>query len=113
MSKPIDDGGPAFPQPITYHPITGEPQVPSNGWGLGGVSAREYFAAHAAPLDQDLSLATIAELTGLELPPPMQEGETKEQRFARNVRWLMEADTRYRYMQADAMLAERKRGGAS
>lgn len=43
-----NDGGPAFPQPLTVHP-SGSIEHPSNGWGLGGMSLRDYFAAKAIP----------------------------------------------------------------
>ena len=40
-TKQIDDGGPAYPVPDTYHP-NGQVQFGSNG-----ISARDLFAGHA------------------------------------------------------------------
>lgn len=42
------DGGTAFPQPMHLNP-GGQPDWPSNGWGLGGMSLRDYFAGQAIP----------------------------------------------------------------
>jgi hypothetical protein len=42
----INDGGPAFPVPDTYHP-NGQVQ-----FGSSGMSLRDYFAAHAS--DEDI-----------------------------------------------------------
>lgn len=46
-----DDGGPAFPQPLHTN-MKGDMDWPSNGWGVGGMSLRDWFAAHA-PLVKD------------------------------------------------------------
>jgi hypothetical protein len=43
--SPINDGGPAFPVPDTYHP-NGQVQ-----FGSSGMSLRDYFAAHASEQD--------------------------------------------------------------
>ena len=45
MKDEIDDGGPAFPCPITS--TDGGGTELSNEYGLGGMSLRDYFAAKA------------------------------------------------------------------
>lgn len=42
----IDDGGPAFPQPQIIAP-NGAIDFPWNGYGMGGISARDWFAGQA------------------------------------------------------------------
>lgn len=84
MSQPIDDGGPAFPQDSTVQVVYGP-----NGDAAGhrvvdakpGMSLRDWFAGQA--------------LTGM-LADPYSGGD--EHTIARGA-----------YMQADAMLAARKR----
>lgn len=41
-----DNGGPAFPQPMVENPQGGFTH-PSDGYGLGGMTLRDYFAAKA------------------------------------------------------------------
>lgn len=43
------DGGPAFPQPLFENP-NGGITSPWDGFGIGGMTLRDYFATHA-PLD--------------------------------------------------------------
>lgn len=44
----VNDGGPAFPQPmIASQKGDGTYTNPSDGWGLGGMSLRDWFAAKA------------------------------------------------------------------
>lgn len=42
----MNDGGPAFPQPLHTAP-NGEITAPWDGWGWGGMTLRDYFAAQA------------------------------------------------------------------
>lgn len=44
--KAIGDGGPAFPNPL-FTAANGEVTYPSAGWGMGGMTLRDYFAAKA------------------------------------------------------------------
>lgn len=84
MSERIDDGGPAFPMP---------PHMGVLGHlisGANGMSLRDWFAGQA--------------LSGI----------CTDYQGARNTEeWDFVELARGAYMAADAMLAERKRGGAS
>lgn len=44
--KQINDGGPAFPQPIASTP-SGDPMFGTAYWDCGGLTVRDYFAAKA------------------------------------------------------------------
>lgn len=73
-------GGPAFPQPLFQGPAG--TTNPWDGWGVGGLSVRDYFAAKA--------------LQGL-LADPTWNPATKELGAAQAYKW------------ADAMLVERNK----
>lgn len=56
--QPIDDGGPAFPIPMTAFP-DGRVTDPYNGYGMGGMSLRAWFAGQAlCGLVQDPNMTT-------------------------------------------------------
>ena len=88
----INDGGPAFPQPLTMHP-SGVMDYPSNGWGMGGMTMRDYFAAHATKMDVDTH-------RGMETHRSKVDGE-----LVITFKYTYE---QARYAYADAMLAARE-----
>lgn len=94
----IDDGGPAFPQPMTLDPQRGSFEWPGNGWGIGGMSLRDCFAAHATEEDVRAALGnpltTIDGAIPIQYPTPVSSAER----------------ARGRYLHADAMLAARAKG---
>lgn len=66
------------------------------------VSLRDHFAASIDGLSEDASPAYCENLVGRPLP----DG------FGRDaMQWWAEADAAFRYLKADAMLAERAKGG--
>ena len=78
-----NDGGPAFPNPNTYH-LNGQVE-----YGASGMSLRDYFAVHASEKD----VLEQAEVIRASLSiPVLPEG------------WR----TKARYMHADAMLKARE-----
>lgn len=81
MSKPINDGGPAFPAPMFTRQADGQPMCPQE-FGLGGMTLRDWFAGQAMS-----AMVVDAESYGNEIT-------------------LAECA----YIQADAMLSERKEG---
>lgn len=135
----INDGGPAFPQPLWSEPLhTGNcaPDYPSNGWGAGGMSLRDYFAAHMQIDDRLAKCVRAMDDTALEIMgesaeffarwPDVERDEaaTETASLAGLTDWLalseiqkvyrrLELETkvlaRVRYMTADAMLAARAR----
>lgn len=76
-----DDGGPAYPQPIS-HSLGGGADFPCN-WALGGMTLRDYFAGQA--------------LVAMGQWVPGMAGTVHEVRAI------------YAYEQADAMIAERSK----
>lgn len=92
MTKP-HDGGPAFPEPERIAG-DGRPLTEDHGYRQPGMSLRDYFAGQA--------------LTGLMLAPL---SDTLE-RVLPIDEWVMEDFAVEAYRLADAMLAERAKGGA-
>lgn len=84
MSATPNDGGPAFP----HHEVWDEAK-PEIGWIGGGMSLRDYFAAHAPPADQEW-LNTYARNEGVITPG-----------------WV-NAKTSWAYYWADSMLKARQ-----
>lgn len=92
----VNDGGPAFPQPL-FRQGDGGVTNPSDGWGLGGMSLWEYFAAHAPDslTAANPALADVCALLGV-----------SEEDYNWTIHWPQAvAILRTRY--ADAMLARR------
>ncbi len=87
----IDDGGPAFPQPMFVGP-NGQLDYPWNGWGMGGLSLRDWLAGQA--FDANMR-------------------EAVEWYNAGNACDVYQRAATGSYRAADAMLAARKAGGAS
>ena len=95
-----DTGGPAFPLPITRDPNGGifDPR----GYGAEGISARDYFAAHA-------NIGNVDELT-------QAGGEALLQRpcppwniaLIGCLTWWADYRAAMRYIEADAMLRARQ-----
>ena len=91
MSK-INNGGPAFPVAVPTEFQFAE----------AGMTLRDWFAANVDGLSEDASPEYCESLVGRPLP----EG------FAHDaMQWWAEADAAFRYLKADAMLAERAKGG--
>lgn len=86
MTK-IDDGGPAFPEPVSIGPA-GDVYP-----AISGMSKRDWLAGQALP-------AVIAATSAGQHQPLMREGDT-------HIRFAIARDA---YTVADAMLAERERG---
>lgn len=79
-----DNGGPAFPRDDCNN-------------GYEGMSLRDWFAA-TVPLD----VANVPEELMVKLAGEVPEGDTIER-----LAWFLRVTAAIRYMQADAMLAER------
>jgi hypothetical protein len=116
----INDGGPAFPSTSQW--ITDDsPGSPYDGTTYG-MTRREYFAAHAEPLDERACMDAVAALAGRPRPHDEQfkaftRGEpgteiTAEQ-WRDYFRWWGEACVAKRLMHADAMIAAVSKGGGS
>lgn len=97
-----DDGGPAFPAPDAAKARFGD----SNPDAFLGMSLRDYFAAKAdirddfdsdGCIDQRLAVALMDGET-----PPNWDNDYLEARV-----WWAKAESRLRYMKADAMIAAR------
>ena len=85
-----DTGGPAFPQPLIELRGGGGFTNPSDGYGLGGMTLRDYFAANAL-------LGLIAEpIEGVQQCVAFELSDHTTQMFA---------DAAYKF--ADAMLKAR------
>lgn len=104
MSKVID-GGSAFPFSVRRD----ERYMDEGGYGRvrtvtvqkGGMSLRDYFAAN---LKLDEIQAYLAEgIMGSQCPVRNDETEALE-----IINWWAEAEAKYRYLQADAMLKARE-----
>jgi len=80
-----EDGGPAYPQPLTDN--HGSMDYPSNGWGLGGMSLRDYMAS--AALTGILNYFPVVSREDL-------DSTERQKRLAKHA-----------YDMADAMIAER------
>ena len=92
MSKPIDDGGPAFPLPA--HPgANGEQPYP-----IYGMSLRDWFAG-TCPLTPQ----SYAPVYGMEFDEILRHPDHAK------MFWMLFADERHLY--ADAMLAARSKEG--
>ncbi|WP_025199078.1 hypothetical protein [Brucella sp. BO2] len=95
MSK-IETGGPAFPN-VGSHGNIIEP----------GMTLRDYIAAHIRDLD-DLSVPYAEALCGRELPyKNAPVGLLNAEQTIEIMKFWADADARYRFIRADAMLAAR------
>lgn len=93
MSENANDGGPAFPNPATYHP---------NGqieYGTFGMSLLDYYAARCP-----LTLEESAHIYGAGIHGILREGGTHQRAF-----FAMDAEMRYEW--AETMLAARAKRG--
>ena len=90
------DGGPAFPQPLTMAP-QGNLTSPWDGWGIGGMTLRDYFAANAMQVEISTACHSIKNAQAL-VGAAEEARRTIEQQIAHNA-----------YSMADAMLAEREK----
>lgn len=93
-----DDGGPAFPGGVNEEYTNLDKGVPTQG----GMSLREYFAAHE-PIDPNdsIGVALAERLTGRSCP----KSSTDPLDLA--LFWA-DAEAAYRYLRADAMLRARR-----
>lgn len=101
-SKKIEDGGPAFARSGFFHP-DGRPEHDNRP--EEGMSLRDWFAGQVDPLDVDVDRDYAAAICGR----PQPEGHSDLLAIAA---WWAEANAKYRYLQADAMIAARKTGEA-
>ncbi|MEY2875855.1 MAG: hypothetical protein RLZZ373_3226 [Pseudomonadota bacterium] len=89
------DGGPAFPN-----------ECADTAHGRAGMSLRDYFATHCDIGDMEqLSLSAGVTLLGPEHPPATE--------MMGKLRWWADYRAALRYMEADAMLKAREKGGAA
>jgi len=110
------DGGPAFPVPANVNPDGAQSGMTLRDWFAGQVqaddrlvkcvramddSALEIFALHPT-LEREEHITEVELTDWLALP-------TQVQKVARRLELEARAIARVRYMQADAMLAERSR----
>lgn len=93
MTTKIDEGGPAYPQSLS-------PEGPFGGMGL-----RDYFAATAKIGPDGVPATYAAVLMGEQCP------NSQATSIEHCMSWWAQAEAKYRYHIADAMLAARK-GGA-
>ena len=99
MSTPIDDGGPAFPVPLTFSPHNGTPCHTGQYWDGNGMTLRDWLASKASEEDILLNVpGTCGELAKL-LKIPLHE-------LNHSHTLLVRCEARYAY--ADAMIAARK-----
>ena len=94
MSTPTNDGGPVFPQDIVIRHPNGESAVLRHI----GMTLREYFAN-----DCPLTPADFAPVYGMPLAEILRDTDHAK------AFWVFYAEKRFAY--ADAMLAEREKGG--
>ena len=99
MTTRTDDGGYAFPHPA----LANEGFCPS--YDMGGMSLRDWFAGQQNLLDGDVSQSMAEALMGEKHP-------ASDVSVLGRVKWWAEAEARYKYLCADAMLAARKGGAA-
>ena len=99
-------GGPAFPQPSAFL--------------NSGMSLRDYFAIHANNQElADISYRTLSRLAqeqivGRSYPDePRESGKTRALWQLEVFEFELELLAKLRFMMADAMLAEREKGGAA
>jgi len=83
------NGGPAFPIETTSTPYA------------PGMSLRDWFAAHWTVDAEAISVAVAEELMGSIMPNGVGS-------LSARIKWFAEAEARYRYLCADAMLAARE-----
>lgn len=110
MSEPINDGGPAFPQPLSFSP-NGEAVTAGMYFPEGpGMTLRDYFASKAPPPPKSFERASWSEMK-IVPAPEMGPGYVKEA-------WVTSHETdadyiaRWNFTYADAMLRAREKKGA-
>jgi hypothetical protein len=86
----IDQGGCAFPSP----------EIPGRWPQEYGMTLRDYFAAKAEPFDGESSHNWIASRLGIQVPEYSDPHDW--------AKWYAMADAKWKYMQADAMIAARR-----
>ena len=89
----INTGGPAFPRPMAETSLGGN-------FEQDGMSLRDYFASLADRFPPDADINHVEGIVGRPFP--------EEQGPLAAVMWWAEADAKYAYIQADAMLAARE-----
>lgn len=95
---PLDDGGPAYPQPCTSEGHAANSPFPMAG---GGVSVRDFFASSVVLTNEDLPDNHLAEIMiGRKQPNPNDDPINC---------WIWHDDVEalIRGMKADAMIRER------
>lgn len=86
----INDGGPAFPT-VAGHTVYSH-----------GMLLRDWFASQERLGENDVTISMAEKLMGEKVP-------TGEYGIA-TMQWWAEAEARYKYLRADAMLAAREKG---
>jgi hypothetical protein len=105
----INDGGPAFPVEV-YINHDGEMHPEQTGphtQRAMGATLRDWFAANTEEPD-DLAVEYAEAITGREQPhKSVTLGKLSPEAIIENIKFWAEAQARYRYIMADAMLAAR------
>ena len=96
-TKVIEDSGPAFPQPCCD---SGHAANSPYGIAGGGISVRDYFAAHAPAMPPDLGALA---LEAADTDNPDKTHRTKSET-------LLSIRAEWNYIYADAMIAARNGG---
>jgi hypothetical protein len=78
------------------------------GYYTEGMTLRDYFAAHCDGIDADISPEYLSKMTGIEKPEGNYTTHPDEW-----ISFWLKGEAKVKYMQADAMLAERQKGGDS
>jgi len=98
-SKEIDDGGPAFAAGAANE---------HNGWTQEGMSLRDWFAGNEK-VPEELSIDYAEALAGREHPHKKTSlGMINPEATIETIMFWAEAQARYRYIMADALIAARR-----
>lgn len=102
MSQNIKDGGPAFP---IAEDRWLDPMHPNKGTtNFDGMTLRDYFAAKEVIAEGEITPALAKALMSSDIP----ESDGSNIQIIALYRWWVEAESRYRFMRADAMISARE-----
>ena len=99
MNAKINDGGPAFPVPDVIDHDRNYYQ-----YGGQGMTLRDYFAAEEVIVEGEMTAALAEALMSSDIP----KSDGSNIQIIALYRWWAEAESRYKFMRADAMLAARE-----
>jgi hypothetical protein len=99
MDNPINDGGPAFPNPALAN------ESCSFSSDVTGMTLRDWFAGQQQITDEELGEAKAATIMGSK--PPAWGPDTA----TACIEWWSAAEARLKYIKADAMIAARAKSG--